>query len=524
MQTVNGDTLDIGVSGDYRYALLHLAWYREGRTRWLLFGMVELFPAEMPAPDPTEEQCHAVRSQGRQHAIYVRRIGMSAEDALAWYESSRVGQVVLPEEGHEVKTLEVSHFSEEPPWPHHLSTSRLPFHCWGTVRAHHLLQGTPPDRARLPLTNAGALHWLGERLFFDLMAHPEWLGSVSLIAPDPVLRGIHHTLGVGGAEERSDIHLITRQGHSVKGLLLHLGEHKHGGVANFHTVSLEQPYLRIPHVGRTEQISLAVVCPKRGVLEWHDPLGFLRSIGLSGGISRAIKTVTVPNSAGRPGETYTQTVVDLGFDQVIGDQDNGGIVAPFLHAAQRQRDRRAEAERLGQKLFHGNQQEAREFVRSLIAHARNRVIIVDPYFATAELFAFALATSRSEVKVTILTSAEHLRDQDKTVPDQESGVVLLRQLERLQRHGRFEVKVMGGKRADIHDRFLIIDDAVWLSGNSLHTIGDRAGMMIQIPAPEEVQALVNTILVASTTLALKLWVEARIAAQRTAEREPLPDE
>ena len=45
---------------------------------------------------------------------------------------------------------------------------------------------------------------------------------------------------------------------------------------------------------------------------------------------------------------------------------------------------------------------------------------------------------------------------------------------------------MPGRRAPLHDRFLIADGRVWLSGNSLNAIGTRASLLIELPNPEEV--------------------------------------
>lgn len=45
---------------------------------------------------------------------------------------------------------------------------------------------------------------------------------------------------------------------------------------------------------------------------------------------------------------------------------------------------------------------------------------------------------------------------------------------------------MTGDKPLIHDRFLIIDDEVWFSGNSLNDIGNRLSMLIRLPNPGEI--------------------------------------
>lgn len=49
-----------------------------------------------------------------------------------------------------------------------------------------------------------------------------------------------------------------------------------------------------------------------------------------------------------------------------------------------------------------------------------------------------------------------------------------------------KIRVLPGKSSPIHDRFLVIDDEVWFSGNSLATLGERAGIIVRLPEPESV--------------------------------------
>ena len=493
--------------GDYRHALIHLAWYREDRQRTLLFGMVELFPAEMPAPDSSEEMGQPLRAIGRQHWVYIRRFAMPVSDALNWYEECRKGRVRIP--GEEEKELVVNAFGQEPPWPHLLTTQKLPFHAWGSVRAHHLVQAAPPPAAKLPMTTEIAAKWLAERLYFDMIKFGEWLGSVSLVAPNPVLRAIHHTLAVDEQGEASDIHLITRSGFRVNGLVVHLGEHRHGGIAGFRTINVEQPYLRIRHVGRTEDVSLAVVCQRRGVLEWQDPTGFLRTLAFSMSVNEGVQTVKVPDSPGRTGEEYRRHLHVRTSDTLFGEVAGERSIAAVLRGAALARESANEAQRRGQKLFYDDPDGARDFIRGIIGRAQVKVWIVDPYFATKELFAFALATSFANVEVRIITSAEYLKKRDNVDKTREAGEVLFSQMKALKDHGRFEIFVMPGARSPIHDRFLVIDETVWHSGNSLHSIGERASLLIKLPAPVPIIALIENV----TKIPLKNWLSIRHKAR-----------
>jgi hypothetical protein len=51
-----------------------------------------------------------------------------------------------------------------------------------------------------------------------------------------------------------------------------------------------------------------------------------------------------------------------------------------------------------------------------------------------------------------------------------------------------EVRVIHNKDGEpiLHDRFLVVDGAVWFSGNSLNAIGQRESMIVKLPDPSPV--------------------------------------
>ena len=54
------------------------------------------------------------------------------------------------------------------------------------------------------------------------------------------------------------------------------------------------------------------------------------------------------------------------------------------------------------------------------------------------------------------------------------------------------IRVLTGDPPPVHDRFLIVDGTVWLSGNSLHTLGERAGVIVRLVFDsKEIKSIVN---------------------------------
>jgi len=112
----------------------------------------------------------------------------------------------------------------------------------------------------------------------------------------------------------------------------------------------------------------------------------------------------------------------------------------------------------------------------------------------------------------ILTSAECLDSADTAVPGQRAGEVLYAQLQAHQGSPveKLSVKVMTGDKPEIHDRFLVVDDTVWFSGNSLNNIGERAGVMIKLPDPEPVIESLSAIIAGPRTIKLVEWCRRKI--------------
>lgn len=504
---------DLILAGDYNHAVVQVACLLDDKTAYLIFASAELLPAEMQKPPEEPSRCLQVKRFGGRARVFFHRYIVDTKEAISWYEQCRNGTVTLLGKDAEW-TLHCGELFQEPPWPSMIVGNKIPVS--GDVsspsRTHHLFpQFTPPELERLFEVQPDARQWISDRLFLDLQRYPELVGSVHLLLPNPVLRSAHvllHTANDGS--EGCQIHLVTRQGKAANGLEITLTEHRPTGICAVHRVTTQQPYFVIPHSARTEQIELIISCPKRGILDWQQPFGFVRELNISGSLVGATKRVIVPGKNGEAGH-YDVPMTTPGWSSTIGGTVQAGSISTRLRSSEFDRQRADEAERLGQKWFHGSHSEATTFIRDLIGKARKRVWIVDPYFATTELFSFALATAYNDIDVVILTSGEELKKTDRIDESREAGEILLHQLESRREMSHIKVRVMTGTPA-VHDRFLVIDDKVWLTGNSLNSIGDRAGMMISVPEPSVVVDMLNEVIHhAQRTKGLTAWVANRKA-------------
>ena len=476
----------------YRQAVIHLAWFRDDAVLRLLFGMVELRPTEFP--DAAGCTKKSVRAKGKSRKyLYYRRFVLPAEKAVSWYQEAVNGTLVLPIDpncsaGEGDVKLESGTFVQEPPWPHFVTSNDLVFapDWMHGSRAHFLFpeQCLPPEVDEIIQTNKNRTK-LEEWLHFDIVdAYSDYQGSLCLVAPDPVFRSIEKSVleqARTGAAETVAYKLVTRQGQRLEGLRLEvINERLRGRMAPLVHEFDTDPIAVFDFPAESYKEGLSITHPKHGLLSWHEPLAILRTSHVEMALQRRRKEVRVP-ADGEKRRGYRYDVDEFGHVEkiVVGEAlENGGTIRR-LTEAEHQRSREQAAKDYEQQWFYDASREAAEYVRQKIGEARDSVLIVDPYFAGRELLAYGHAIRRPDVGLRILTSAKKL--------SKKSGKQLLEILDKTFKDYSIkpEIHVLG-KRSPVHDRFLVVDGVVWLSGNSLHTIGDRAGMIVRLPDPAPV--------------------------------------
>lgn len=290
--------------------------------------------------------------------------------------------------------------------------------------------------------------------------------------------------------------LVVRQGQRLNGLRLEIVNERLLGrmvplAHDFGDESIAKFYFPT----EVYKEGLAITHPEYGLLSWHEPLRVLRSIHMKMELHRRDKTVRVPaDGHKRPEYEYEVNEVEGERDIVVGDSlDNADVVSRFTEAEDR-RSRKQAAKDYDQQWFHRKPIKAAKYVRKkIIGKAHDMVLIVDPYFAGQELLAFGHAIRRPEVQLRILTSAQSLKRGGCGKSNRKSGSQLLKILNDTFKDysTKPEIRILTGESSSVHDRFLVVDGAVWLSGNSLHRIGERAGMILRLPDPEPVIELLE---------------------------------
>ncbi len=137
--------------------------------------------------------------------------------------------------------------------------------------------------------------------------------------------------------------------------------------------------------------------------------------------------------------------------------------------------------------FAGKEEEkerAAQIVKELIAKATERCIICDPYFSSRDFLTYGIQVTSLDIILKIITSAAFLRSKVDEGTELCQGETLNEVLTTVFNQG-MEVRcyVLKGRKSPLHDRFIVVDDEVYLLGSSLSEFGSRATTLYRVPDP-----------------------------------------
>lgn len=496
----------------YAGAVIRLATLQRqrGQAGRLLFATVFLLPRGRPLPHPMEGPPHrcVVRKTGEN--VFFRRVLLSVQDAVDWYRSLGRGEdtTPIPSKAEERDSLydgiriEAANLNDSPTWPHlglPMEEGMFAFHSGRSHPAPFI--GNAPARihSRLGsqdgfdamLADDAAVAFVARRLHLDLRVYREYLGSVALVVPDPVLKQIDHFMIPASADkgERIFYRFVPRAGASLAGLKLTTFDEQVHLLTDFSTYDIpDDGILDIDKGDCIGSYGYVVTHPEHGVLAYSPPYPFVRQLGFnshvvsSGGIAVSVPTGESANSPRMEYQAAQRS--SLSTQSLIGEAARIPNVSGRIATAAAHREKIASAKQYGQRWFSdGSREEAMRFVQGELRRAKARIMIADPYLAGLQLGQFLYAVNPETTTVTLLTSGLAFKSQAQEPSKIDDFSLRLAQLER---DAKVAAKTYVLRSSILHDRFLVIDDAVWFLGNSLNTLGDKASLIVKLPNPDEV--------------------------------------
>ena len=107
-------------------------------------------------------------------------------------------------------------------------------------------------------------------------------------------------------------------------------------------------------------------------------------------------------------------------------------------------------------------------------YTNDKILICDPYFGADELYKYVFRQRSLDVSVRILTSKNINKEQARSLEE------AIDKYNNMVNGCKVKCKVMRGQ-SDLHDRFLIVDDRVWILGTSFNNFGERATTIAMVP-------------------------------------------
>jgi hypothetical protein len=477
----------------------------------LVFASLEFVHAGRPRPDSTPLDGKHVPPYVEATSglrVYFRRVGMKAADALNWYVEASKKRPTVPvpvdpaERGRfDGGPLRGANVVEEPRWPRLafpvpdqslfggvLRAYPTPFLGPGAVpaRIHRLMAYADPDLEALA-DDRQICDWLATRVHFRIEKYRELLGSLVLVAPDPQVEKVSQYF-VRDAEKNEKLvtHVQARPHQKLEDLHLTIMEERFGAISTFRQINVPSNGLVITE-GPAEIRASGYLLghAERGLIDFQTPTPFVRTVSFTMGVTSRVVKLKTRDSKKKDAGTRDYDIYEEGpaIDSVVGDATPQlDPYARFWEAAA-ERNASGQAQKSDQRWIN-DPSEARLFLRGLIGGAREEIFVADCFFGGEELGTYLHFARRLGVSIRILTSREAFKSERSEAIQQ-----MRTSITSFQDRGFKNIDVRIMRNADggplLHDRFLVVDGAVWLTGNSLNAIGQREGLVIKLPDPAQ---------------------------------------
>lgn len=508
------------IISDYKMALVTMIWSCDyNRRRDLLFASVEMYPNECDIYfDSEETNIHIKKKKIR---LFHRRIIMPAQDALRLYcDVDKERKISMTWEDRE-KYICVSELASFPNWPFFFTSSKendefCPFvpDGAGICRLHDKLSRQQYQPLVEICQYENVVKWLQEKLRWNINDFPELIGSIHLILPNPVFRKLSlRIMPNKNKAEKIYGHFFVRDDKmsELKKLNLYTIEKSHVGIMNARRLEINTSDIMLETKGMANEFAYLVESPEYGILDYSGFKGFIRNIKVDMFMHEQKRNVNIVDETGSI-SSYTVDVMEHMSTIKMGDAEDDFDIGKKIGYHKHKNYQHREAQKSGQHLFVSNQiEEAQNYIRSLFARAKNNVIVLDPYFDSIDFYKFILSIAVHNVSVCIITSSMILKEKDKNY-DKPKGEILKEKIDDLNKNGfknSLSINVMLGKTPCVHDRFLLIDDECYLSGNSLNHIGERASMLIKVPYAQEIINLIENVINSEDCVSFDVWLNNR---------------
>lgn len=487
----------------------------------LLLTIVDLIPDEVPLVDVPSVPCERIAGK-RKWTIRLIHEELPANEAVEMYNRLIMRAEWQPEAGfgEEMSFCCPQEFQTEPRWPYMIYSnyetatpisgqyeSLLCSHAFPTQQ---MLIEAMDEHEQNAVTD-----YVRRYIGVNLKDAPEFWESAHLKQATPTLRNLKTRLH--RSEEGYDVGIYVdlqlRKNGSLEKLMIELTEHRPTGMR---TLARFRPRSTLCEVKVSEDVKSVEVRAyhdEYGLICVEPAVAYIRKLMVS--MSLGGRPRVVPTPKRRRIKKSMITLTTYTPDQVL-EIDPAPSDSEFPRVLDSYVKRKVEAESIPKDteyaFFNNDHERAITTVRSVLESARRAVLIVDPYFTAREVVPWLSFVTHQNVAVQLLTSMQGLKqardggDSSDTASDDPGKAELLREIQRAKKEREINeavsVRIMRGKRSPIHDRFLVVDEKIWLLGSSLNSFGNKGTMIVLLRNPAAVRPSL-----------IKTWEESDLLAE-----------
>lgn len=481
--------------------------------RQLVVATVELLPKYWHLPENLTVGEQGVKVN-EQRLFFIRRV-VEATKGLEWYEQTMANGCVAMFWDHD-KVVAMHPLGKDdcqimsyPKYPEtaYLTDSPIIPNVWGHAQVNHLMPVGDLNELVEFIADESVADWIGDRLCWRLNENLEYLGSVSLIAPNPYYCRSRSRLCPSTSGSGPDyVHMHFDRDVSASGLKLVLAERFNGNeIGGVQSVTPLHDGMSLVLRGRASQTGYVILDGNNVIWDIQPFAPYIRSISMNVGVVE--KELVFPCKDG-----VIQKLDRHGIEENIfisGEKENLAELSLSYKIATLKRRNQVDRNADNQFFYYKQPGEAERKIRELVHSASSDLLIVDPYYNHKTARLFLDATKMSTVKTTILCSAGGLKKQ-------KDGTDPARELERIvtERNAADpdSVSVLVSPQDNLHDRFIVIDsEEAWLLGSSLATLGeDSLSTIVKLNnASTTIRPILRTIQHDNQVMTLSDWIMRR---------------
>ena len=389
-------------------------------------------------------------------------------------------------------------------------------HFTGSLRVYTKLCQSVKFRELLPpraLAKVGAV--VEEILQIPLTKRMEYWGAIFVCFGNLYLRKVDMELGA--SRRHILVHILPRKGSSIENGTMELTDERPFGTG-FHVmekITSERFVISIPN---EPELLRYRIYNEDGELIAESANYFLKKIQFTMAIG-GHKRIFDINGAKKEIDvkSYEHFVVGdetVDYREIISEQEKKRSL--YLLEAQRTFVY-FPGERAGGR---GVVEKAKAILQEIIETAKDRCIICDPYFSARDYIDYGIHVTSSSLTLKIITSEAFLIQSISDTDATRQGKLLYDVLSEAVAKIPIECYVLLGRdKSPLHDRFIIIDENVYLLGSSLSEFGKRATTFYRVPdAATLIDAACGWMASNHVTVRLREWMKADKATGQQSDK------